>query len=256
MSTEINDNNHNRENLSDQSRRNFLSTLGAGALGMSMLSAVGNGGGMAFASGNQPDDKDLTSQDWENVYYGDQLEKPAMPCSFHLWSTDRQAQNIQNINVINCDPCDCFPHTNTVSALNIMTAFKPNSACDELASTPIDIIKIRWLIRNRFVREPGPCNQLPVGVFDGIWYGIDAGNNTIVKGQLTGTLGYDPSLAVGSTRCCSYPLIVGAMVGNGIAGTPAGGAIFRWTFIGREGNAVCDPTNWNVGITGIVRIPC
>ncbi len=233
---------HQHQFAADQARRHFLRGIGAGAITLPML-------GYEFALGAtselQPTGIDESP--------GEIMDP--MACHKFLWSVDRQATLEGDVSMLLCDPCDCPPHDNIVSAFNLVTNFEAASDCDELFMTQINIVTIQWLIRKRFVRLNGPCNS-PIGTFDGRWLAMDPAGTVLISGQLAGTLGFDPCLPPGVLRCCEYPRIMGALAGVGRKGTPAAGCIARFTFCGKEGPEPCQVHEWDVGITGILRCQC
>lgn len=222
-------------------RRRFFQGVGISALALTAF-----GTRQAFA--RQSQDEPVEALD----LFEDEI--PPAACNQLMVSTDRQASLIKTPKILFCDPCPCQGQDNWVSAINLQTGFKFASDCDELNNTQINITRLVWNIRNRFVRVNGPCG--PIGSFDGKWKAFDPAGVLLFTGQLAGTLGYDPCLPVGTARCCEYPKILGILAGRGRPNTAAANCLARWTFCGEEGPDVCQPDRWDVGITGIVRCPC
>jgi hypothetical protein len=233
--------------IQGQTRRDFFKGLGAGALGLSAL------GGRDLFAAEPPIESPADDWGWDSEEDTEETERNA--CSVTLWSVDRQARLLGQIQVTKCTPCNCPIHQTFHSELLFQTTFDPVSPCDELAAAGIIVNRIRWTIRNRFLRVPGPCNS-PVGVFEGSWNALDPASVVVIRGNIRGTLGFDPCQQPGALRCCQYPHIVGTLSGDGRPGTPADDCVARLSFCGIEGTVPCQPSFWDVGITGLLRCRC
>ena len=108
---------------------------------------------------------------------------------------------------------------------------------------------------------------MPIGSLDGSFALRDIGADgipfTLFRGQLFGTIGFEPCQPPGAAEsCCAYPRVAGMLLGRGRPGTPAAGCLTRWIFCGDGPKDPSDPAGpcrllgWDVQIVGVVKCPC